>query len=1309
MNRKQKICICIAIVLIVACGSHAFAQTILLQNGDFSQDMAAWTENQWILDASSIAIENETLTIYSPEMNDARLTQHVTVKANSIYHISADILVEGIEKDAAWGAWVGFDYTNAYAAPQEDIAGWQHVDFYAIAGDNQTEATLCLALGNYSSLASGKAQFRNVQMGEVSEAPQGVGIYSMSEQAFQSSGSTEEEDVTLNFNSDLLAKSIFVLLSVALLYLIWHFFRHNRWVLKKSTEFGLVFIVIIAGFAVRILMLCISSGYPNDTNAFAAWGMRMAEVGPSNFYASDYFCDYPPGIMYILGAMAKLCSLLNVTVLNQGIGLALLFIPFVLCDLLIALLVWQYSRKKIGNVMALGLCIIMTFHPVLFYDSAVWHQVDSIFALFAVLTFLLLEKDRKLLASIAFGLGVLCKPHMLMLGPLFALPFLREIFTKGRTGKGILKTVGGALLSVGVIVGFSYPCQGSQPVSWLLEKYFSTVSSYPYASVNAFNFWALLGKNYSSQEGLLGPLIYKQWGNIAIVVIVALVALFYFYGQKKEKKSVFLLSAFLLAGIFTFAPRMHERYSYAIVILLLFAYARLKDTDIFRVSLVYAAAILANMMYVLYVLNNPKCNGTEGFIFVTFLTSIVFVVAFVYLLLICLRYFMDAPVLPTITSDHLVQRDLRKLNIRQEKKDLNRKGWSRGRFVNVKRQKISAVRIKPNDIVRILQERLRPTDHGLHWKRKDWALCLGLTLIYGIIAFIRLGTTVVPESYWKAQAGQQLFIDFGQTVDIEQIWAYPGINGAAGQIDVYSTNVDQEEYTAILEYDTGNMYRWNVLNAPFTAQTITLEIKEETWLCELVFVDAQGSAITPSSISLTGEESADTESSYNNLFDEQEKKPDRPDVTNGMYFDELYHGRTAYEHLHKMDPYEYTHPPLGKLLIAAGIAIFGMNPFGWRCVGTLIGVLMVPAIYLLAKRIFKETKYAFFASFLFTFDFMHFVQTRIATIDVYGVFFIILMYYFMLQYWQMSFYTDGLKKTLRPLGLSGICFGLGAASKWICLYAGIGLAIIFFASLFKRYHEYILARSAASQNETGADAFVVATKSFYLNTLATILFCIIFFIIIPLFIYLTSYIPWLMTEGRNYTWSTVWQIQKNMFNYHNELTATHPFESKWWSWPLDIRPIYYYSNTLTDGTSMLPEGMRASIAAFGNPVVWWSGLIGLLVLFFTFIWKKIRSKKSDSNVSFILIGFAAQFIPWMMISRATFIYHYFASVPFIILALTLLLQKWGRKRPKASACVCYGLMAATFVLFVIYYPVLSGLPVQSTYLNALKLFSSWTW
>ena len=97
-------------------------------------------------------------------------------------------------------------------------------------------------------------------------------------------------------------------------------------------------------------------------------------------------------------------------------------------------------------------------------------------------------------------------------------------------------------------------------------------------------------------------------------------------------------------------------------------------------------------------------------------------------------------------------------------------------------------------------------------------------------------------------------------------------------------------------------------------------------------------------------------SAMTKLFDEQELAQAWRTYENGTYFDEIYFPRTAYEHINGLKIYETTHPPLGKTLISLGIRIFGMNPFGWRFMGTLMGVLLVPIIYLLALKLLKRLR-----------------------------------------------------------------------------------------------------------------------------------------------------------------------------------------------------------------------------------------------------------------------------------------------------------------------------------------------------------------
>ena len=153
----------------------------------------------------------------------------------------------------------------------------------------------------------------------------------------------------------------------------------------------------------------------------------------------------------------------------------------------------------------------------------------------------------------------------------------------------------------------------------------------------------------------------------------------------------------------------------------------------------------------------------------------------------------------------------------------------------------------------------------------------------------------------------------------------------------------------------------------------------------------------------------------------------------------------------------------------------------------------------------------------------------------------------------------------------------------------------------------------------------------------TILFCLIFFVVIPFIIYLLSYIPF-VDAYRPGLFERMLKNQETMFKYHSALEATHPYSSTWIEWPIMKRPIFYYSNRLAGG-------LRQGISSFGNPLVWWAGIPAL---FYT---AYLAIKKKQKTAMFLCIGFLAQYLPWTLVSRCTFIYHYFPSVPFITLSI----------------------------------------------------------
>jgi dolichyl-phosphate-mannose--protein O-mannosyl transferase len=415
------------------------------------------------------------------------------------------------------------------------------------------------------------------------------------------------------------------------------------------------------------------------------------------------------------------------------------------------------------------------------------------------------------------------------------------------------------------------------------------------------------------------------------------------------------------------------------------------------------------------------------------------------------------------------------------------------------------------------------------------------------------------------------------------------------------------------------------------------------------------------------------------LVDEQAFAAPFATALNSMYFDEIYHGRTAYEHIHALEPYEWTHPPLGKLIISLGIRAFGMNPFGWRIMGMLAGVLLVPLLYALARQAMPRGPWALGCAAAFAFDFMRYTQTRIGTVDVYVVLFVLAAYASMYR-----FYLSCLDGSARPaawaLALSGLSFSLGAATKWNAVYAGLGLAFLFFIAYFK----YALRDRKAS----------------VLPKVGVFLLCFASFIILPLAVYAASYIPLLAVPGK--TWKSVLDWQGQMLRYHAGLKASHDFASPWWQWPLMIKPVWYFKG---DG---LAPGMTSTIAAMGNPLIYWfsfAGAAGALYLAYA---------RRDIRVLPLLAGYFSQYLPWALVPRLTFLYHYFPIAPFGLVCIIYCLRPLslpGPKNPEATAFLrehwIWLYAGACAALFILFFPAISGLPVPSIWIRLLRWSPSW--
>ena len=557
--------------------------------------------------------------------------------------------------------------------------------------------------------------------------------------------------------------------------------------------------------------------------------------------------------------------------------------------------------------------------------------------------------------------------------------------------------------------------------------------------------------------------------------------------------------------------------------------------------------------------------------------------------------------------------------------------------------------------------------------RLDAVLCLVITALYAVTAFVGLGDMSAPQSWCRfTERGQYALVDLGSETGLGMIRYYPGLHTGEYRLELSSDGESWRD-AGSLSQEYNDLFKWLDYSlaaegvADTSARYVRITASAELDLGEIAFYDAEGNMLDASGFGYDAGCAA--------LFDEQDAVPERPGYMNSTYFDEIYHARTALEHIENVYPYEITHPPLGKEIIGLGIRLFGMTPFGWRFMGTLFGVLMLPILYVFLKRMTRSSAIAGCATVIFAFDFMHFVQTRIATIDTYSVFFILLMYLFM---WR--FVSGG---RWRYLALSGVFFGLGAASKWTCIYAGAGLAVIWLV--------YWITQARKPR--------------FAARFIANCGFCLVFFVAVPLVIYYVSYYHYGTARGleggvgmfftRDY-FDIVWDNQVYMWEYHSDLVSTHPYASRWYQWLVDARPILYYLEYFEDGTT------KSAFGAFMNPLFCWAGLIAIFAnALFIF-------KDRDGKAAFIVIGYLAQLLPWVLVTRLTFAYHYFPSEVFLILALA---NVWSRLREAALPYWrrnMYALTGASAALFAAFYPVLTGLRTPIWYTRSLlKWFPSW--
>lgn len=382
-----------------------------------------------------------------------------------------------------------------------------------------------------------------------------------------------------------------------------------------------------------------------------------------------------------------------------------------------------------------------------------------------------------------------------------------------------------------------------------------------------------------------------------------------------------------------------------------------------------------------------------------------------------------------------------------------------------------------------------------------------------------------------------------------------------------------------------------------------------------------------------------------------------------VVFDEVHFGKFVAAYFTGQYYFDI-HPPLGKLMIAGFAKMTGANPvfsfqnigeaipsqilFVLRWVPAFFGSLLVLAFAWLAFLLTRNKKVALTAGFLMLLDNAFLVQSKFILVDAFLLFFEVLTLCFFFLYQRQKSFSP---RWFAYLALTGIFFGLTISIKWTGLAV---LGIIGIALLIKLASRPMAEWLNPEQKFDRWQVFKKATVGFLTICLLGFLVYLIPFAVHfkslphsgPGDAFMSSAFQQELVSGQKTLsfWQKFTELNKTMLSANAGITSEHPFGSRWYSWPADHKPVYYWNQDA--------GGKSAKIFFAGNPALWW---LIVPALFLTLLTKEALKKPV---FQFLLLAYLANLLPFVLIERVSFLYHYLPAAMFGLLLLAIWLKSF---------------------------------------------------
>lgn len=457
---------------------------------------------------------------------------------------------------------------------------------------------------------------------------------------------------------------------------------------------------------------------------------------------------------------------------------------------------------------------------------------------------------------------------------------------------------------------------------------------------------------------------------------------------------------------------------------------------------------------------------------------------------------------------------------------------------------------------------------------------------------------------------------------------------------------------------------------------------------------------------------------------------------NSLVFDEVYYVKFAHDYLTQTPLFD-GHPPLSKYLIAIGIWLGNQLPIGRDTVNSLAGGeystwsyrwlnaftgSFIPLVVAgMAYQLTHRRSYAFLAGLFAALDGLFLVESRYALNNVYLVIFGLLGLWFLL----LALEGRSTKRSLYLIG-AGIFLGASASIKWNglwFLFGAYGLWLIAWLIrwLQTRFPTHSGLRLFASATETVQGDRTARSPLQRLTQLAPWQMALNLGVV-PAVFYRLIWIPHLKFN----TTVGFWELQKQILEYHERVPdgpKVHPYCADWYSWILMLRPVAYYYKVEAQGGPLLstdPAVKAGStviydVHAIGNPFLWWFSTLAIVLVFIVlaqqlFNWRTAQTagegvanhdRQPVLNSTeiwlalFIGVNYAANLLPWVRVTRCTFLYHYMGASVFATMAIAWLIDRWlHSKQPNLRTI---GIIAIILIVlaFIFWLPIYLGLPLST--------------